>query len=310
MVKFKVITLGGARLEKFRCPEPCEVVEAYNGHQLPMGVSPLPGILNFRPRVDGGTKGCFTSHYKLWESQDSEWMCVIEDDCVFDEDFSERFWPFHRAVDELAGRLWYPGGHHTSGVWKDGVGVTREKPIPARVLPGMMRAKSVDRTHCYVIRKDLAKELVEKVARCEAIGPVDWWLRMYVHGTEPTYVPDRWMCAQNEGPSTISLKSSFKSVKRWELEPEYFTPLAVVQTWEPWMAKQPNATDGKYRTMMVALRRAHQMGTFVVTNNYPKRLHERVAVDVYQEGVHMVPCEDPAKNRMAWELVTGVPCAG
>lgn len=171
----------------------------------------------------GGAWGCFQSHLGVWKqalADGIDSVLIMEDDCVFCDDFSRRAVEF---VDHAPSDDWdqiYFGGQHLA---TDGM-------PPTRVNDFCCLGRNVNRTHAYAIRYCMMEAAVERFDRewpkqhpyrhyhfDYQLGEMhkNGW-RAYcpiqgVSGLKRTH----WLCGQAAGLSDVNPDGKFLSTLWW-----------------------------------------------------------------------------------------------
>jgi GR25 family glycosyltransferase involved in LPS biosynthesis len=158
-----------------------KVFRAVEGNVVPQPVGWQSG---------GGAWGCMRSHQHVLERaiQDGvKTLVVLEDDCFLVPNFPEKVAAFLAAVPTDWDQLML-GGQHVDG-------------DPAAISPGITRCRNCQRTHAYVIRGQMMRDVYQRwlmgMHHCDwVMGPMQ---RAY-----KVYAPDPFLCGQNFGKSDIS----------------------------------------------------------------------------------------------------------
>lgn len=148
-----------------------------------------------------GAIGCHASHRAILEalrdSRDESWA-IFEDDCLFVDDFEERFHQFFNTVPIGWDALWLGGAH-------------QEQPL--RLGGGVSLISNVRLSHAYVVSFRAVDSLLS--VRPQGMPGMDHvdaiWSRT-LSGRKLTYSPELWLCGQSAGYSDIT-KTNLK--ERW-----------------------------------------------------------------------------------------------
>lgn len=256
------------------------------------------------PHTNKGLVGCFLSHKNLWLAQEKEWMVIIEDDCRFDDDVVERFVDCHEQAVELDADLWYPGGHYVHKLYEEGKIVSTDYQVPRKVHRTMVHTKGVDRTHCYVVRKRLAKKMASMDLEKYPVESPDWWMRKWIHSRYRVLAADPWMCGQDQKLESTITGATRKGITRWDLIDLFRVPIVVVDRWEDWMFYQPHIKGiPKKRSLLAKQQQAAlDKRTFMILFEVPDP--EKYSTMVFTESDWLVSSEKPHLNLLAWEYVT------
>ncbi len=173
------------RLAEFRSepwPFPVEVFEAVDG-----SVSPPPDTFV----SPAGAWGCLRSHQLVLEralADGAEPLLVLEDDAVVRPDFAAKLEEFLQAVPDDWDQLML-GGQHMGG----------SEPVK----PGVVRCLNCQRTHAYVIRGAMLRDLYREWCssrtnrHCDHVmGPFQSRFRVYA--------PDPFLVGQRRSRSDIT----------------------------------------------------------------------------------------------------------
>lgn len=158
-----------------------EVFQAIDGH-----VIPTPD----KWKSGGGAYGCMRSHQEILEMcmmNESKPILIMEEDCVFCDNFSEKVTAFLESVPKDWDKLMI-GGQHM-------------RP-PKEVVPGVCKVAGAGRTHCYAIQgqmvKDLYKAWVNGDVHCD-------WIMEPLHQNYKVYAPfPNFLAGQRAGKSEIN----------------------------------------------------------------------------------------------------------
>lgn len=150
-------------------------------------------------KAGNGAWGCLQTHIRI--AQD-EWLrggenyLVFEDDVVFGEDFEDRLEDFMSKIPENWDQIYLGGQHRRSPRW---------------VNDAVYDARSVNRTHCFALKRDAIPEFLKHVTdfedhikssfpkhidhRLEDAHRARRWV---------TYSPSWWLVGQGENDSQIN----------------------------------------------------------------------------------------------------------
>jgi GR25 family glycosyltransferase involved in LPS biosynthesis len=149
----------------------------------------------------GPAYGCLRSHCRVLEEammDDLDSVMVLEDDCVFRPDFSAKLDQFLPSLPDDWDAL-FLGGQHKDDFWKDGQWV---KSQPPRLEGAAARIFSVQRTHCYLLRRRIIPAIYQLLAN--ATVHCDWLLGNVLSDPQfKVYAPLQWLAGQRAGYSYI-----------------------------------------------------------------------------------------------------------
>lgn len=151
--------------------------------------------------TDGpGAWGCLASHRQVLANaikDGKQSILVMEDDVVFCDSFRERIKEFLAIVPEDWEQLMIGGQHQ---YYYHG--------LPDLIKPGVYRCKDCERTHCYAVRGEYMRKLVDRWAgggKFSGNAHCDW-----IMGRDPdmqlshkVYAPEYFLAGQERGQSDI-----------------------------------------------------------------------------------------------------------
>ena len=126
-------------------PDADKIFENYNVH-------PVPGIVLNRRKVSGtGAKGCFHSHFRLWQLcvELNEPIMVFEDDIIIHREYQEI--EFDELLILSINFDWGPPIEKWRKYLEDNINGTKPIPFTERFMPG---------TSGYIIKPKAAKKLL------------------------------------------------------------------------------------------------------------------------------------------------------
>jgi len=147
----------------------------------------------------GGAWGCFRTHLRLIENALNEGInsiLLLEDDAVFNANFSTDVAEFMTQVPDDWGMLYF-GGQHL---------YVNQQP-PKEVCPGVFRPFNVNRTHAFALRGETMAKVYQHISRIDwhKGNHIDHHLgRFHQRREDPIYCPPEWLVGQAEGKSNIS----------------------------------------------------------------------------------------------------------
>tara|TARA_R110000803_G_C11989495_1_gene321983 strand:- start:38800 stop:41313 length:2514 start_codon:yes stop_codon:yes gene_type:complete len=152
-----------------------------------------------------GAWGCFLSHVHELERAMSDGvtsLLLLEDDVLFESDFTERVTQFIREVPEDWDGLYIGGQHLHQNI---------QKPTP--VNEEVVRCFNVNRTHAFALRGDYIRdaylELTDIMKTFHAVvikekAHIDHRLgRLHEEQRHKIYAPTKWIAGQCAGPSDV-----------------------------------------------------------------------------------------------------------
>lgn len=171
--------------------------------KAPERIEAVDGVATGSPwwwKQGDGAWGCLMSHARILEDvlrNGLRRVLVMEDDAVLCEDFAARCASFLMQVPVDWDQLYFGGQHLVE---------------PIRLSDSIVRARNVNRTHCYAITGDFAKVMYQSILDAEwyAVnrGHIDHRLGAMHQTTDVrVYCPCQWLVGQAEGPSSISGRS-------------------------------------------------------------------------------------------------------
>lgn len=129
-------------LKKINCNN-YEIVEAIDGNTI-----------NRSPFINQGALGLVQTYFKIFElikDKPTEEIIIIEDDCVFHENFCDRINNFINEVPNNWKILYFGGNHNELG---------NAQP-PIRVNNSVLKVHHTYSAHCVVIKTKIFFELIE-----------------------------------------------------------------------------------------------------------------------------------------------------
>ena len=147
----------------------------------------------------GGAYGCRMSHLRILQDclmDDVQSVMILEDDADICDGFSEKVAEFLAKVPSDWEGIMLGGQHHAP-------------PIPTGI-PGVVRVRYAQRTHCYIARPTYMKALQRRWGN--ATVHIDWLMRDWQHQFV-VYAPDPWLVGQAGGRSDI--RGAEKPVEWW-----------------------------------------------------------------------------------------------
>lgn len=147
----------------------------------------------------GGAYGCRMSHLRILQDclmDDVTSVMILEDDADICDGFSEKVAEFLAKVPSDWEGIMLGGQHHAP-------------PIPTGI-PGVVRVRYAQRTHCYIARPTYMKALQRRWGN--ATVHIDWLMRDWQH-QHVVYAPDLWLVGQAGGRSDI--RGAEKPVEWW-----------------------------------------------------------------------------------------------
>lgn len=138
----------------------------------------------------GGAYGCRMSHLRILQDclmEDVESVMILEDDADFCEGFPEKVAEFLEKVPKDWEGIMLGGQHHAP-------------PIDIGI-PGVVRVRYAQRTHCYIARREYMKALQRRWGN--ATVHIDWLMRDWQH-RHIVYAPDPWLVGQVGGRSDVA----------------------------------------------------------------------------------------------------------
>lgn len=154
-----------------------------------------------------GAWGCLQSHRRICEDlmhlrderEQLTWnsALILEDDVFFLDGALENLRAFMRNVPAEWGQL-YLGGQH-------------RQPIIKTEYPGIVRGKSVNRTHAYAVSKEYVSKIYCHISyMADYTGTnkhIDHQLELgHQRADWPVFCPVKWICGQRAGMSNVSGK--------------------------------------------------------------------------------------------------------
>jgi GR25 family glycosyltransferase involved in LPS biosynthesis len=174
-----------------------------------------------------GAWGCLQSHAAILrtiETEQLDYVLVMEDDAVFCQDFTAQVQRFLARIPGDWGQL-YLGGQH----YHETKGLSRA--VNDRVL----RCFNVNRTHAYAVRADYAAFAYRFLTELRHNRHVDY-LYGDIHEKNywPVYAPRRWLVGQAEGKSDIAREAPGRDglvkIESWWNTFQYIDEFGVKQT--------------------------------------------------------------------------------
>jgi len=150
--------------------------------------------------VAAGAWGCYRSHLRILENclnESVKSVLIFEDDCVFIDQFVEKFERFANDLPDQWSMI-YLGGQHLEP--------------PRMITPNVYEAKNINRTHCYGIRGDMIQTVYSHLCRNDwrPNDHIDGHLgRLQTDQNKAIYCPDRWLVGQRKGDSDIGPRGEF-----------------------------------------------------------------------------------------------------
>lgn len=159
-----------------------------------------------------GAWGCYRSHLRVIEAalnDDLESILILEDDALFEDDFTSRMAAFADHLPDDWGML-YLGGQHL-----------KVSSVPPRVVNEHVCVPyNVNRTHAFALRRGTMEAVYRHLSstRWREGHHIDHHLGQLVEKQDPrfpVYCPRMWLIGQAAGESNIAA-ASFPD-RRWDL---------------------------------------------------------------------------------------------
>jgi GR25 family glycosyltransferase involved in LPS biosynthesis len=132
------------QLEKIGC-EKYEIVESIDGNNID---NPSP--------IKNGAYGLVMTYVKLYEeikNKNLQEIILIEDDCVFSENFCDEIESFYKNIPNDWSVLYFGGNHNTH------VGVEK----PKKINDFVNKVHNTFSAHCVVIKFEIFKKIIESL---------------------------------------------------------------------------------------------------------------------------------------------------
>ncbi len=178
----------------------------------PVVMEAVDGTIASKPlhwKSSPGAWGCLRSHQQALQSailDGAQSILVLEDDVCFGDDFKEKVEEFLQIVPNDWDQLMI-GGQHVNLTGKP----------PALIKPGVYRCADCERTHCYAVRGNYMRKLVERWSgggKYNGGVHCDW-----IMGRDPelqsahkVYAPERFLAGQE---SFLSDVDSLQPLRRF-----------------------------------------------------------------------------------------------
>jgi GR25 family glycosyltransferase involved in LPS biosynthesis len=172
-------------LKKIDCNH-YNLVEAVDGRNL-----------NITSKLSNGALGLCKTYLKIYDEwkiiQDNDDICLIEDDCVFLENFNNNLLNFKKNTPEDWEILYFGGNHNYHGG-----SITTEE-----VNPYCIKLNHTFTTHCLIIKKHVFEKLIQLISSMEFEVDVAMTILQKQY---KTYCPKLRMTTQLVGYSDIENK--------------------------------------------------------------------------------------------------------
>ena len=134
-------------LKKTEC-DSYEIIDAINGHELPKTTRLSNGAL--------GLAKTYLKIYDIWKESNDGVICLIEDDCVFLENFNSNLRTFLQNTPKDWEILYFGGNHNYH------MGHTTEE-----INPHCIKLNYTFTTHCLVMKNYVFEELIKVITSME-----------------------------------------------------------------------------------------------------------------------------------------------
>lgn len=160
-----------------------------------------------------GPWGCFQSHLHIWKQAVEDGLqnvLIMEDDCIFCGNFSQRAKVFLQNVPDDWDMI-YLGGEH----------LHTDRIPPIRINEYVIRGRNVNRTHAYVVNRSMMEYLIDKLSKkWPKQRPNNYYNFDYqlgaTHEDKNAYCPTQWLCGQKAGHSDVMHGRRFMSTMWWK----------------------------------------------------------------------------------------------
>jgi GR25 family glycosyltransferase involved in LPS biosynthesis len=153
--------------------------------------------LNITTRLSNGALGLCKTYLKIYDEwkiiQNNDDICLIEDDCVFLENFNNNLLNFKKNTPEDWEMLYFGGNHNYHGG-----NITTEE-----VNPYCIKLNHTFTTHCLIMKKHVFEKLIQLISSMEFEVDVAMTILQKHHNA---YCPKLRMTTQLVGYSDIENK--------------------------------------------------------------------------------------------------------
>lgn len=154
-----------------------------------------------------GAYGCYLSHMQIIKkhiNSDYKYLCIFEDDAIFDYNFCEQLYTYLNKLPGDADQFFLGGQYY--------------KLKPVECIENLWYNVPILRTHAYITKIDSCKKIYQyldnHINDINLNNHIDHiYAKLHLNQELLAYSPKKWLCGQGAGYSDIA--NEYNDMNRW-----------------------------------------------------------------------------------------------